>query len=1204
MASAVGELNPQSDSSLATKSTKPRAPMDVLPLNSPTAEKNDEVTANCSHFSIRGYVSEVRKRDPKLCYPFSLKDSTEPLSMELPPMIVPKFKWWKCVSCVPETGVDDKKAHETEENANTSVSLVGQFSKVNASSLRNAEANTSIDSNNNRNYSPFNVCADPKGKGKAHVEDEPTFPSAWKNGFLKDSSQENFRRTNGEIEVTLATSSKAVELGSRCNGDAVINDLQKGNRVEVFEAGPSQGYANHNGKYAIESCQVNTQASSEDRRAELATNDMGVEVAGLANGPINDRRVRVVNLPDLNECSGEPLCDENIEPMITNSGGEPLHDENIEPMVTNSGGEPPNDENIEPMITNSNNDVLCEDDDDYLGAERRKNPKVRFLSDLLGLNETQSSSRGRKKNPSVTNSLDENVKRKKVGSQDEGSKSIDIRVSNNGTKKVTETTEISKPDSEYAADSDDVSTEVISKALEKRRCKSRIPLQEKRNKKSKLDHDGSSSLSRQKIMSRSAGNGKGKSSEILPGKSDYSDQLIERSSVMTKKRGKLHQPRKEAGSVIPCKNRNTKDSAATQKDVDAEKISAQKDQISSENVYPFSRNYLIKRNCQACDLPGENGLSLSSSQAEPMLVDGSSLRKHQDNRNNVGEASVDSRTIDVSRTPHTGNPFDGNGERSIGAKTNLKGKQAMTPEAEEGSSLARDMRLQVTSSDVNQRAPTNEVRGRVHDIDINSIPTDDKVTEQGDTDEIPMDIVLLLAKNQHERKLGKLDDRKEKQHNPSPSGSSGRCIRDNGTNGSYGESWQKFGQPHFLSMQTPLATDARSSMVNGNAGHIPDLNRNSQSVPSCLPRENPVSARFLSLSQGQEHGPPYPTCDLTLNNWNGTINLGATQRYPPSFLQAVESYRLGPSAPRQNTTDASSVWPSVVTRSMPLGIANPQMIPQGSNALNKGKLHHQTSGSILNFNASAAASRGKQQSLNFSNGYSVGESSAKMHNAKQMQNATLSLGPQNMVRPASSRQPFMENGRTPDVQDNSRHPCYPAAIPTALPFSPSFQSDGSSIGRNNNAGFAGHIPLTLQGQRNMESSHFALQSGVLRPQRQQMDSPLQNGRDISVISRPSYVNPLQGMTDAAPNFLRRGNVRCEERAVAPIPERLVCRLNQNPSELSVEVMNDYMIGPSELRPRGTHRERPAKPRGDAKRQVIRHNRPNPSGKEREKQRKL
>uniref|UniRef100_A0A803NBS9 Uncharacterized protein n=1 Tax=Chenopodium quinoa TaxID=63459 RepID=A0A803NBS9_CHEQI len=1033
MASAVEELNPQSDSSLATKSTKPRAPMDVLPLNSPTAEKNGEVTANCSHFSIR---------------------------------------------CVPETGVDDKKAHETEENANTSVSLVGQFSKVNASSLRNAEANTSIDSNNNRNYSPFNVCADPKGKGKAHVEDEPTFPSAWKNGFLKDSSQENFRRTNGEIEVTLATSSKAVELGSRCNGDAVINDLQKGNRVEVFEAGPSQGYANHNGKYAIESCQVNTQASSEDRRAELATNDMGVEVAGLANGPINDRRVRVVNLPDLNECSGEPLCDENIEPMITNSGGEPLHDENIEPMVTNSGGEPPNDENIEPMITNSNNDVLCEDDDDYLGAERRKNPKVRFLSDLLGLNETQSSSRGRKKNPSVTNSLDENVKRKKVGSQDEGSKSIDIRVSNNGTKKVTETTEISKPDSEYAADSDDVSTEVISKALEKRRCKSRIPLQEKRNKKSKLDHDGSSSLSRQKIMSRSAGNGKGKSSEILPGKSDYSDQLIERSSVMTKKRGKLHQPRKEAGSVIPCKNRNTKDSAATQKDVDAEKISAQKDQISSENVYPFSRNYLIKRNCQACDLPGENGLSLSSSQAEPMLVDGSSLRKHQDNRNNVGEASVDSRTIDVSRTPHTGNPFDGNGERSIGAKTNLKGKQAMTPEAEEGSSLARDMRLQVTSSDVNQRAPTNEVRGRVHDIDINSIPTDDKVTEQGDTDEIPMDIVLLLAKNQHERKLGKLDDRKEKQHNPSPSGSSGRCIRDNGTNGSYGESWQKFGQPHFLSMQTPLATDARSSMVNGNAGHIPDLNRNSQSVPSCLPRENPVSAR-----------------------------------YPPSFLQAVESYRLGPSAPRQNTTDASSVWPSVVTRSMPLGIANPQMIPQGSNALNKGKLHHQTSGSILNFNASAAASRGKQQSLNFSNGYSVGESSA-------------------------------------------------------LPFSPSFQSDGSSIGRNNNAGFAGHIPLTLQGQRNMESSHFALQSGVLRPQRQQMDSPLQNGRDISVISRPSYVNPLQGMTDAAPNFLRRGNVRCEERAVAPIPERLVCRLNQNPSELSVEVMNDYMIGPSELRPRG------------------------------------
>ena len=125
---------------------------------------------------FRGYVSEVRKKDPKLCYPFTLKDSIDPLCIELPPMVVPKFRWWQCVSCVPEAstscGVENIESQKPDEVAETSLPLVGESSKVYAPRGLNADTSTSIDSNENRNFLN-NVFADPKGKGKAYVEDKP-----------------------------------------------------------------------------------------------------------------------------------------------------------------------------------------------------------------------------------------------------------------------------------------------------------------------------------------------------------------------------------------------------------------------------------------------------------------------------------------------------------------------------------------------------------------------------------------------------------------------------------------------------------------------------------------------------------------------------------------------------------------------------------------------------------------------------------------------------------------------------------------------------------------------------------------------------------------------------------------------------------------------------------------------------------------------
>ncbi|KAL2931231.1 hypothetical protein RDABS01_036641 [Bienertia sinuspersici] len=60
----------------------------------------------------------------------------------------------------------------------------------------------------------------------------------------------------------------------------------------------------------------------------------------------------------------------------------------------------------------------------------------------------------------------------------------------------------------------------------------------------------------------------------------------------------------------------------------------------------------------------------------------------------------------------------------------------------------------------------------------------------------------------------------------------------------------------------------------------------------------------------------------------------------------------------------------------------------------------------------------------------------------------------------------------------------------------------------------------------------------------------------------------------------------------------------NPSEFNdLRVVSRNMIGPEDLMPKGTAHEKSARPIGESKRQDMRLNKPIPSGKECEKQKK-
>ncbi|KAK8954952.1 Protein EMBRYONIC FLOWER 1 [Platanthera zijinensis] len=77
-----------------------------FPVSSEATEltvADDKKSNECNHFTIRGYVAEVRKRNSENCFPFLLhKCAPVECSNVFPPLPVVKFRRWGCPNCVYE----------------------------------------------------------------------------------------------------------------------------------------------------------------------------------------------------------------------------------------------------------------------------------------------------------------------------------------------------------------------------------------------------------------------------------------------------------------------------------------------------------------------------------------------------------------------------------------------------------------------------------------------------------------------------------------------------------------------------------------------------------------------------------------------------------------------------------------------------------------------------------------------------------------------------------------------------------------------------------------------------------------------------------------------------------------------------------------------------------------------------------------------
>ncbi|GLT85423.1 hypothetical protein SLE2022_036130 [Rubroshorea leprosula] len=178
------EIYQSGSANLVTKSAGPSIKIDSIVIDLVNANSGID-SEKCEHFSLRGYVSEVRSKDWKKCWPFaldSIHNNSEEQSCELPPLDVPKFRWSSCQNCLRQVGAkhianEDGALCNTfgkfksfgscrHRDATMLSSDFQQAANLNIYESRQTDANTSLNVNGN-GYRHL-LCGD-KGEKKTKI---------------------------------------------------------------------------------------------------------------------------------------------------------------------------------------------------------------------------------------------------------------------------------------------------------------------------------------------------------------------------------------------------------------------------------------------------------------------------------------------------------------------------------------------------------------------------------------------------------------------------------------------------------------------------------------------------------------------------------------------------------------------------------------------------------------------------------------------------------------------------------------------------------------------------------------------------------------------------------------------------------------------------------------------------------------------------
>lgn len=790
--SIMGEENHQvDDSDLVSKSVGSSIKIDSISID---LVNDDEANAGkCEHFSIRGFVSEVRKKNWKLCWPFALDgnhNKPEEETYALPPLHVEKFRWWRCQNCLQELGSEGNTfgygngcnycssarfkstgtcPHMSSfGDAAMLQSDIGQARKLNIPAGRKVDATASIATDLN-----VNDCCLPSHDDKNRKKSEPRNTPA----IVDESCPED--KMNHEVPVsagspTAVTSGlmtgrhhtvEIVSLKTNCNGfvEFCKPSCESHEAAEMELANEKLQYMFKN---SIEICQTGKQPSAEEKNKKLAIACGPSRVAGMVDEVLAAAKDLAIEhpSPELDECDNAPSdSDETL----------------------------------------SVHDLQDHHHDNSSGSHRRKTRKVRLLTELLAengdvkanLTRTESSPSNSVPGSSAGidilsdpqglvaaqgNSiwpLDQNKKRKFPHDEEPGP--LEISSPNNFHKKNSTCTESAETTGALASldTKEDAGIDLqigVNSHLNKFRF-DRSPIGKKKNKSLVVDeflslapsignmpedkqdrtadaNDDSPSDSVLLKSTQTAFTSRGMYPFALP------PQKSERNSSVCKKKSKPPQFDEWQAPVIPWSSGMLREGPARRKDVEIKQMHSTISPFQSSQDAATGKGLQLSLN-SCFTTQGYDSKYFSPIEHRQFPWRGSGSKENgvmgKDIQTNcVGDSDYRSKSESVS--------FLRKGVHCDLSRENyrmsfLNEKQKSTPQVDAGG------RSLMQPKDFCSRGNNGKSTEMHEHSALTTKPSDqqaDKVSEQGVPDDIPMEIVELMAKNQYERCLPDVEHEK------------------------------------------------------------------------------------------------------------------------------------------------------------------------------------------------------------------------------------------------------------------------------------------------------------------------------------------------------------------------------------------------------------------------------------------------------------
>ncbi|XP_039012195.1 protein EMBRYONIC FLOWER 1-like isoform X1 [Hibiscus syriacus] len=927
MESTVVVVETQSCSSnLVPKSGE--SPINIDSISIDLINANDDIGARkCEHFSIRGYASEMRHKNWTKCWPFAL-DGVQSISEEqdckLPPLLVPKFRWWCCQSCLHEIGSDGNVNEErTFANNGSKLKTFGSCPHLSSSN-----GGATIQLSDLQQSVKINVVS-----GKSDV-------SARVNVNSSDKSEKAAKVANipiiGQTDLLENNISKETHI-SKFAGIDVISSLMKrtfhiGNKVAPLQLDKPSIKDNEIAGYTIPesnpSCTVNDATETHQAENHASTFVQQMEfvktrgpfgVVNMVNG------VSTAEYPSLELDDCDYASSESAEILLGSSSG------------------------------------------------RRKTRKVRLLTELLGKKEDEKNDLSSSEDspstaiPDASMAIDSvsaphdqvsfqgnvasnlSLSRKRKLPQDETRRLGEMSSPNSGNKNLwtfnrgAETTdEIPIPDSDCTVNGSVSQTGAKSHLVSLKVYKSPTAGKMKNKKTQNFDECLSVVLSREKLQKqkqKKAGdttksnaidivqyksNDASKDSELDP--FSESAKKAEKNSNLLKKRSKMHQDLDGPAFPIPWNNGLLRECPTSRKDVEIQQtgsVSVAQD-ASAERRMQFSlNNFLPAKTYDGKYIsPIRDGLP-------PLLP----WQGHVHTEYEIGRKDLKMNSVGNSGFPFKSEleaylwkrmHVDLNSNQTTQRIPFLNEKQEHYSCADVGScSLVQQMDFRGKSNN----GKSVELQDYSAIASKNYDQRAERASGQGASDDIPMEIVELMAKNQYERCLP--DREIDKQPLETTNNTRSHQIRVD-LNKVYGneemsllhETTQK---PKPRAKNRKIGKIERDDMhksvdifshLDWNQYNMSQLEQSfsTASFKSSLCREKPLNGFQISAANSSRQN--------SAQNWQCIGNM-VGQRSPQASVQALEVCNSCHSAPQQNK-EAANLWPSTVPNNMPYLFGIPQ----------------------------------------------------------------------------------------------------------------------------------------------------------------------------------------------------------------------------------------------------------------------------------------